>query len=227
MNRFNHKTLELAEHHPECLSTKNYSNLTVKSESEVAGGQFHLVMQQIGLGLPVEPFLKEYPQINNWVDKVKPFLNILGNKQWSAQIQYLYHDILLYSECDLIIYGENQVVGFDWTIQKPLKFEILESKWQTQLRLFLLHEKTGMPLEQISLVYLFINTDSIYQFTYSEKKHLAFKERLEETLAPFIGDNNEKKHLADKITPQEAHDKWLAREISTTEYLAAIPEVEL
>ncbi|MEH1869897.1 hypothetical protein [Nostoc sp.] len=107
MNRFNHKTLELAEHHPDCLSTKNYSNLTVKSESEVAGGQFHLVMQQIGLGLPVEPFLKEYPQINNWVDKVKPFLNILGNKQWNAQLQYLYHDILLYSECDLIIYGEN------------------------------------------------------------------------------------------------------------------------
>ena len=64
-----------------------------------------------------------------------------------------------------------------------------------------------MPLEQISLVYLFINTDSIYQFTYSKNKHLAFKERLEQTLAPFIGDNNENKHLADKITPQEAHDK--------------------
>ncbi|MCC5604442.1 hypothetical protein [Nostoc favosum] len=56
---------------------------------------------------------------------------------------------------------------------------------------------------------------------------MAFKERLEETIAPFIGDNNEKKYLADKITPQEANDKWLAREISTTEYLAAIPEVEL
>lgn len=121
MNRFNHKTLELAEHHPEGLSTINYYNLTVKSESEVAGSQFHLVMQQIGLGLAVEPLLKEYPQINNWVDKVKPFINILGNKQWSAQLQYLYHDILLYSECDLIIYGENQVVGFD-TKEQAEKF---------------------------------------------------------------------------------------------------------
>ena len=84
-----------------------------------------------------------------------------------------------------------------------------------------------MPLEQISLVYLFVNTDSIYQFTYSEKKHFIFKERLEQTLAPFIENKNEKNYLADKITAQEAHDKWLAREISTTEYLAAIPEVEL
>ncbi len=29
------------------------------------------------------------------------------------------------------------------------------------------------------------------------------------------------------MTPQEAHDKWLAKEISTMEYLAAIPEVEI
>ncbi len=227
MNRFNHKTLELVEQNPECLSTINYRNLTVKSESEVAGGQFHLIMQQIGLGLPVEALLKAYPQINNWVDKVKPFLNIPGNKQWNAQLQYLYHGILLYSECDLIIYGENQVVGFDWTIQKPLKFEIIESKWQTQLRLFLLYEQTGIPLEQISLVYLFVNTDSIYQFTYSEDKHLNFKARLEETLAPFVEDDKEKKLLTHKMTPQEAHDKWLAKEISTMEYLAAIPEVEI
>ncbi len=232
MNRFNHKSLEIVEQNPECLP-ENYSDLTIRSQSELAGSQFHLIMQQIGLGLPVKSFLKEYPQIANWVDKVKPFLNISGSKQWSAQLQYLYRQNLLYSEYDLIVYGENQVVGFDWTIQKPPKFEVLENKWQTQLRLFILHEQTRMPLEHISLVYLFVNTGSIYQFTYSKDKYLAFKERLEQTLAPFITDgknsssSDSKRNSFSEITPQSAHDKWLAKEISTGEYLAAIPEVEI
>ena len=230
MNGFNHKALEIVECNPQCLPL-NYSYLTIRSKSEVAGGQFHLIMQQIGLGLPVEPFLKEYPQIANWVNKVKPFLNTPGSKQWNAQFQYLYQDILLYSEYDLIVYGENQVVGFDWTIQKPSKFEVLENKWQTQLRLFILHGQTGMPLEQVSLVYLFVNTDSIYQFNYSEEKHLAFKERLEKTLAPFTSNSatisDKQTSSTPQMTPQEAHDKWLAREMSTEEYLAAIPEVEI
>lgn len=102
MNRFNYIALEIVEHNPECLLS-NHSHQSIRSKSEVAGGQFHLIMQQIGLGLPVEPFLKEYPQITSWVERVKPFLIIPGSKQWSAQLQYLYHNTLLYSECDLVI----------------------------------------------------------------------------------------------------------------------------
>ncbi|KYC34672.1 hypothetical protein WA1_50620 [Scytonema hofmannii PCC 7110] len=229
MNRFNHKVLEIVEHNPECLLSQ-HSYLNLRSQSEVAGNQFHLIMQQIGLGLPVEPFLKEYPQIANWVDRVKPFLDTPGSKQWKAQLQYLYHQNLLYSEYDLVVYGEHQVIGFDWSIQKPILFDTLENTWQTQLRLFLLHQETEMPLEQISLIYLFVNTGNLYQFTYSKDKHMAFFKRLEETLAPFVSETENcpsKQANSTHMTPQEAHAKWMVREISTEEYLAAIPEVEI
>ena len=228
MNRFNYKLLEIVEKNSELTESK--ISQSIRSEAEIAGSQFHLIMQQIGLGLPVKTFLKEYPQIANWVDRVKPFLNIPGSKQWIAQLQLLYHNNLLYSDYDLVVYGEDQVIGFDWTIQKPPKFEILENKWQTQLKLFLLHNKTCVPLDQISLVYLFVNTGDIYQFTYSKDKHLAFKERLEATLAPFVSETETcptKQANSTHISPQEAHDKWMAREISSEEYLAAIPEVEI
>ncbi|MBR8839136.1 MAG: hypothetical protein DSM106950_35335 [Stigonema ocellatum SAG 48.90 = DSM 106950] len=230
MNRFNHKILEIIEKNPAYFKSFPFV-ITTRSESEIAGSHFHLIMQQIGLGLLVEPFLKESCQIANWVDKVKPFLVIPGSKQWNAQLQYLYHQNLLYSKYDLVVYGENQVIGFDWTILKPPKFDVLENKWQTQLRLFLLHEQAEMPLEQISLIYLFVNAESIYQFTYSEEKYLAFKERLETTLAPFITNaeslSSKQINSSFKVSPQEAHDKWLTKEISTEEYLAAIPEVEI
>ena len=83
MNRFNYKLLEIVEKNSELAESK--ISQSIRSESEIAGSQFHLIMQQIGLGLPVKTFLKEYPQIANWVDRVKPFLNIPGSKQWIAQ----------------------------------------------------------------------------------------------------------------------------------------------
>lgn len=229
MNRFNHKILETIENN--LADTISFpSHVKTRSKSEIAGSQFHLIMQQIGLGLPVEPFLKEYPQIANWVDKVKPFLNIPGSKQWNAQLQYLYHQNLLYGEYDLVLYGEHQVIGFDWSIQQPLKFEILENKWQTQLRLFLLQQRSEISLDQVSLVYLFVNTGDLYQFTYSKDQHISFEQRLETTLAPFVNHSeilSDQPSSTNQMSPQEAHVKWMAREISTEEYLAAIPEIQI
>ncbi len=229
MNRFNPSLLEKLEWENK-NSSKNNIRTTPISQGEKLGGEFHLIMQQIGLGLPVELFLKAYPQIDKWVEAAKPFLDIPGSKQWNASAQYLYKSQLLYANYDLIIHQEKQIIGLDWTIQKPSKFQLLENSFHTQLRLFLLYEKTQLSAEDISLVYLFVNTGDVYQFTYSKEKHLAFKERLEATLLPFLAeveDFPKETSSSYTLTPQEAHDKWLAKEISTEEYLAAIPEVEL
>ncbi|MBD2772026.1 hypothetical protein [Iningainema tapete] len=229
MNRFNHQLLEILEENPEFAEAK-YSHY-IRGNSEIAGSQFNLIMQQIGLGLPVEPFLKAYPQIANWVDKVKPFLNLPGSKQWNAELQYYYQSNIIYSQYDLVIYAENQVIGFDWTIQKPTKFEMLESRYQTQLRLFLLQQKTTLNYDAISLIYLFVNSDDfpIYQFTYSKARHTAFKERLERTLAPFT-EQAGKETVSDKTLLEKHNEnlqKLFRQEITGEEYLATIPEVEI
>ncbi|MBW4632980.1 MAG: hypothetical protein KME30_14085 [Iphinoe sp. HA4291-MV1] len=57
---------------------------------EKLGSEFHLIMQQIGLGLPVELFFKAYPQIDKWIEAAKPFLDIPGSKQWNTEAQYLF-----------------------------------------------------------------------------------------------------------------------------------------
>ncbi|NMF65956.1 hypothetical protein DP113_33840 (plasmid) [Brasilonema octagenarum UFV-E1] len=229
MNRFNPSLLEKLEWENKKIS-KNNIRTTPISQGEKLGGEFHLIMQQIGLGLPVELFLKAYPQIDKWVEVAKPFLDIPGSKQWNTEAQYLYKSQLLYANYDLIIYQEKQVIGLDWTIQKTSNFQLLENSFHTQLRLFLLHERTQLSASEISLVYLFVNTGDVYQFTYSKEKHQAFKERLEATLLPFLAeveDFPKQTSSSCTLTPQEAHDKWLAKEISAEEYLAAIPEVEL
>ncbi|KAB8314265.1 hypothetical protein SD81_037610 [Tolypothrix campylonemoides VB511288] len=229
MNRFNHQLLEIFEKNPDFAEAKYLSN--IRDNSEIAGSQFHLIMQQIGLGLPVEPFLERYPQIASWVDKVKPFLNLPGSKEWNAELQYYYQSNMIYSQYDLVVYGENQVIGFDWTIQKPTKFETLEEKYQTQLRLFLLHQKTVLRYDSVSLIYLFVNSDDfpIYQFTYSKARHTAFKERLERTLAPFT-EQAGKETVSDKTLLEKHNEnlqKLFRQEITGEEYLATIPEVEI
>ncbi|MDM9383529.1 hypothetical protein QUB80_22845 [Chlorogloeopsis sp. ULAP01] len=223
MNKFNPIQLENIEQ--ESKNSKVNTRLIPISPGEKLGGEFHLIMQQIGLGLPVEPLLEAYPQIDKWVKAVKPFLEIPGSKEWNAEVQYLYKLQLLHANYDLIIYQDKQVIGIDWTIQKLSNFQVLENSLNTQLRLFLLHEKTQLPPEHINLIYLFVNTDNIYQFTYSQVKNQVFKERLLSILKQFFVED-----IAEETQQEDLeiiHQRWMNKEISTQEYLDAIPEVEL
>lgn len=224
MDRFNPSLLEKLEY-----KSKNFDKNTVStppiSQGEKLGGEFHIIMQQIGLGVPVEPFLEAYPQLGKWVEVLLPFLEIPGNKQWNAEAQYLYKSQLIYANYDLIIYQDKQVIGLDWTIQKPSNFQSLENSFHTQLRLFLLHDKTQLPAEKINLIYLFVNTGDVYQFTYSEVKHLVFKERLLSIITQFAVEEIQQKFEQESL--EIIHHKWMNREITTEEYLDAIPEIEL
>ncbi|MBW4567420.1 MAG: hypothetical protein KME31_05195 [Tolypothrix carrinoi HA7290-LM1] len=224
MDRFNPSLLEKLECESKS-SGKNTIRTSPISQGEKLGGKFHIIMQQIGLGLPVEPFLKAYPQLGKWVKVLLPFLEIPGNKQWNAEAQYLYKSQLVHANYDLIIYQEQQVIALDWTIQKPSNFQSLENSFHTQLRLFLLYEKTQLPAEKINLIYLFVNTADIYQFTYSEVKHIAFKERLLSIITQFAVEEIQQEVEQESL--EIIHHKWMNREITTKEYLDAIPEVEL
>jgi hypothetical protein len=224
MNKFNAKELEKLE-----WNAKNHHPQEIRATTIGGGGkvgkEFHLIMQQIGLGLPVEPFLKQYPQIAKWVEVVKPFLELPGAKQWNANLQYFYKKQLVHANYDLIIYQNNQAIGMDWTIQRPPNFEGLENSFHTQLRLFLLQHRTQLPPEQINLVYLFANQPDVYQFTYSHSSHLGFKHRLESILGQFAEEEIHQEIEQESLNI--LHQKWVRGEITIKEYFDAIPEVEL
>lgn len=226
MNRFNANKLSELEKNKNSHTTGIISE---PSDSIKFGSQFNLIMKQIGLGLPVEPFLIQYPQIAEWVKLANPFLQLPGTKQWDAELQCFYKKQLLEANYDLIIYQNNQVIGIDWTIQKSSNFRYLENSLLTQLRLFLLCIITKLPYEQVNLVYVFVNKPDIYQFAYSQNQHLAFKERLESILAQFTEEEVQEyiQHEDEQVNLEMLHQKWLKGEITVKDYFDAIPEVEL
>lgn len=199
-------------------ATSNLPNLTSTSINN--GNQFHLVMQQIGLGIPVDNLLAQYPQLKKWVDTASQYLQIPGNKQWNVNLSHKFNQVYLIENYDFIATNDDKVTAIDWTISKPQQFNNLFQSWKTQLRLFLMHENTGIKCENISLIYIFVNDAASYQCCYSQKQHEENKEKLN-VIIP------QKTQQTSYDSLLKIHEDWLEKNITTTEYIDRIPEVEI
>lgn len=183
------------------------------------GKRFHLLMQQIGLGISVDNLLAEYPYLRKWVNTAKQYTQIPGSKQWNENLSQQFNGLYLIENYDFIVTNDDKIIAVDWTISKPQNFEDLQNSWKTQLRLFLLHEAKNIPCENISLVYVFANCETIYQCCYSDKQHQENKQKLELIIPAQSAEKDN--------SPLKVHKDWLAGNISTQEYIEAIPEVEI
>lgn len=193
---------------------------TLTSSSTNNGNQFHLLMQQIGLGINVDNILAQHPQLKKWVDTASQYLQISGNKQWNVDLSYKFNEAYLIENYDFIATHEDRITAIDWTISKPKEFNNLFHSWKTQLRLFLIHENTGVKCENISLIYLFVNDAASYQCCYNQKQHQENKNKLS-----FIIPQQTQQTSCD--SPLQIHKDWLAGNINTAEYINRIPEVEI
>ncbi|MDF5729084.1 MAG: PD-(D/E)XK nuclease family protein [Rhizonema sp. PD38] len=208
-------------------------NPNFSSERRV-GRQFHLLMQQLMMGLPVEPFLEAYPEMAHWVEQLYPIISIPTQKQCNVNKGKLIGEWYLVAHYDLLVEEKEKVIAVDWKTGKYIP-DNLEDSWQTQLRLFLLTETQNVPIENISIIYCFVNEDEfpcLYQFNYSIELHEAFIERLSMTLSKLPTSSNNKQ-FNDSDLPVETSEyslnlqKLFSGEITATEYLATIPEVEI
>ena len=206
------------------------------SENLRVGQQFHLLMQQLMMGLPVEPLLLAYPEMAHWVKQLHPIVSIPAQKKYcNVNKGMLIGEWHLVAHYDLLIEGGEKVIAVDWKTEIHIpQPEKLEDSWQTQLRLFLLAEIQEIPADNISIIYCFVNGDdyaSIYQFNYSQEKHDAFIERLAMTLSklPTTSNTNDSNlSLENGIYEHELNlQKFFKGEMTTTEYLATVPEVEI
>jgi len=127
------------------------------------GTQFHLVMQQRELGLPIEGFLNEDAALNAAVQGLLAAAPELFAPQAARFRQsehrrtLAFNGYLLTAIYDLLVLGPNRGQIIDWkTYQRPPKQAQLAKEWQTRLYLYLLVETSDLAPEQVSMTYWFV-----------------------------------------------------------------------
>ncbi|GFE68564.1 PD-(D/E)XK nuclease family protein [Chroococcus sp. FPU101] len=150
-----------------------------QQEKLIWGSQFHLLMQQRELGLPIEELLSDDDQLNHSLKallQAAPELQL--NHHWRAaehcrtlEMQgYLFTVIY-----DLLIADSTHAQILDWkTYLQPEKPNKLAKNWQTRLYLYVLAETSSYLPEQISMTYWFVKLPKEPQkitFNYDRQQH--------------------------------------------------------
>jgi hypothetical protein len=125
------------------------------------GNQFHLVMQQQSLGLPL--VLDEAHPIQTCVAQFRSTVpelfaadpNRVQDSEHRRRLQV--QDYLLTVVYDALILEGDRAEILDWkTYAKPQNTRRLENTWQTRLYLYALAETSDYPPDQLTMTYWFI-----------------------------------------------------------------------
>ncbi len=132
------------------------------------GSDFHLLMQQRELGLPIEPILARSPQLDGWMKAIiatAPELFVPNSQIWreSEHVRTLsiagcdnYLFTVIY---DLVILAADRADIIDWkTYPLPRSKKNLDLEWQTRLYLYTLVETSEYLPKQINFTYWFIQS---------------------------------------------------------------------
>lgn len=139
-------------------------------ERLTSGSQFHLLMQQWQLGLPIEPFVQEDVQLQKWFNsfiQASPQILMLDREggetlqQSEYALTIAFEGYLLTVIYDLLITNQVHAKILDWkTYPRPQNSRWLMQNWQTRLYPFVLAESGSYTPEQISMTYWFFQTGS-------------------------------------------------------------------
>lgn len=136
-----------------------------QQENLAWGTQFHLLMQQRELGLPVEVLLQENAELDRTVSSLvqaaphvtNPEASTLREAEHSRTLTW--GNYLLSVIYDLLIVTDDRAQIFDWkTYRQPKTRDRLARNWQTRLYPFVLAETSDFIPEQISLTYWFVGS---------------------------------------------------------------------
>ncbi len=138
------------------------------------GSQFHLLMQQRALNLPVEilaqantematsmtALAQVAPDVFEHLSAVSQVAERLSDQAFSQSEHrrtLAFSGYLLTVVYDLLVYSSEAGQIFDWkTHQQPPRREWLQNDWQTRLYLYVLCETTDLEPAQLSMTYWFV-----------------------------------------------------------------------
>ena len=162
------------------------------------GSQFHLLMQQQALNLPVDALsaaneemsasmaalAEAAPEVFAHLRSPQADKTAASFSQSEHRRTLAFEGYLLTVIYDLLVCTPEQGRIFDWkTHQKPPKKDWLQNDWQTRLYLYVLCETTHLNPEQISMTYWFVRLEdpaieapqrkkpTSYRFSYSTEQH--------------------------------------------------------
>ncbi|MGB3508802.1 MAG: PD-(D/E)XK nuclease family protein [Microcoleaceae cyanobacterium] len=180
-------------------------NLSVPTKPEEQerltwGSQFHLLMQQRELGLPIESLMAENQEMRQCFDTFfqaapeiltpkNPNNLILRQAEHSRSINF--NSYILTVIYDLLIADFQLAQIFDWkTYSHPQNYQKLAKNWQTRLYLYTLVESSKYLPETVSMTYWFIqpkNQELPYnlKFFYTQKDHEKTQQDLTQILEKF------------------------------------------
>jgi hypothetical protein len=159
-----------------------FPNVLEQQERLTWGNQFHLLMQQRELGLPieqieaplhqsVEAFIQAAPQV------FQSSANAIRQSEYSLTLEF--QGYLLTVIYDLLVMDDRQAQIVDWkTYPRPQQSRWLTKNWQTRLYPFVLAELSDYSPAQISMTYWFVrgqldrpNQPESITYPYDEQRH--------------------------------------------------------
>jgi hypothetical protein len=164
-----------------------------QQEKSQLGSDFHLLMQQRELGLPIAPILERVPQQQEWMQAIlttAPELFELTpqTRRESEHVRTLAIDNYLFTVIyDLVILQPDRANIIDWkTYPLPKHKKDLDRDWQTRLYSYLLVETSNYIPKQIAFTYWFIQSSpqpKSVQIAYTLKQHQQTKTDLQDLLS--------------------------------------------
>ena len=156
-------------------------------ESMQWGSQFHLLMQQRELGLPISSLLTTNSELElafKALIAANPYLQPQNSDIWreaehSRSIKQ--DNFLLTVIYDLLIAKPDQAIILDWkTYRQPRSLKTLRNDWQTRLYLYVLAETSEYNPEEIQMIYWFVGSGKSQKikFDYHQKLHAQTKQDL-------------------------------------------------
>ncbi len=166
MLRLSQRHLKILETCPRQFEYVYLDRLTPIQQSKTQlGSDFHLLMQQRELGLPIESILDRSPTIKGLIDAISttaPELFERKPNEWreSEHVRTLTIDNYLFTAIyDLVILAPDRAEIIDWkTYPLPKYKKDLAHEWQTRLYLYLLAETSEYLPKQITFTYWFIQS---------------------------------------------------------------------
>jgi len=154
------------------------------------GSQFHLLMQQRELGLPIQALVSRQPALKKSLESFLANAPEIANLQAGTWREAEHCRTLMVGEYlltviyDLLICYPQESKIFDWkTYLKPETPEKLAQNWQTRLYLYILAETSDYAPEQLSMTYWFVrNHPQSVTFAYSQSQHQQTQKDLKELL---------------------------------------------
>jgi CRISPR/Cas system-associated exonuclease Cas4 (RecB family) len=169
---------------------------TDRQQSMQFGSDFHRLLHQRELGMPIEPFLAANPKIqtavhglqqtaphlfaeNPEIERASEQVRTLMITGADPENQYLFTAIY-----DLLLLGvQAQII--DWkTHSRPARAEKLEQEWQTRLYLYMLVATSDYVPGDVSFTYWFVqsNPPQSVTFGYSDRQYQETQQELEELI---------------------------------------------